>query len=116
MALLVAIIVVAILLAGFLWLTRNEAKRGVRVLEPVRRALDAKTEKLEEHVRKLGSGAPLGKALQTGTDHLAHEVAHSVLQGVRFLERALTRAVRDIRGRRARVLEQENGGEPPQAD
>jgi hypothetical protein len=105
MGLLVAILVVAAALLGFLFLTSVERKRGRRFFEGVRETLDTKVESATAYVSSTDARASLKKTVRSTIDHVAHEVVHAILQVVRFVERTLTRITREIRGRRAKENE-----------
>lgn len=114
MALLVAILVVAALLAGFLWLTYVERARGVRVFGRARAALDAKTAHIAATLSSETAWASLRRYVRVFADHVVHDIAHVALVVVRSVERSLTRLTRTVRTRlasRARkreAAEQEN--------
>lgn len=101
MALAIAILVFAVLLVGFLLLTGQEKKRGTRVLASARQRLDTRVASATHTLREIDIGAFLWHALRAGVEWVAHELVHVVLLGVRTLERLLTRAARELRGRRA---------------
>jgi hypothetical protein len=108
MGLLVAILVVAALLLGFLFLTSVEARRGRRVLEGTRRALDRKVEDAALYITSTDGRTSLIRTVRTLRDHIVHDIVHAILLAVRFVERTLTKLAREIRGRRAKEA-QENG-------
>jgi hypothetical protein len=113
MALLIAILVVAALLAGFLYLTSLEKKRGRRFFERTRAAFDAKVARMGAYLSSGETHASLAHKLRDTADHAVHEIVHGGLLGIRAVERALTRLAREIRGRRAKSLQEKNGGENP---
>ncbi len=101
MGLLIAIATFAVLLIGFLFLTAQEKKHGVRVFARARAALDTRTATLAHTMQEIDIGAFLWHALRAGVESVVHEAVHVVLLGVRTLERFLTRAARELRFRRA---------------
>ncbi len=102
MGLLVAILVVAALLAGFLWVSFLERKHGRRIAEPLRARLDRGVNSLTGSLSSQEGRAGFGEALHRVFDYVVHEIAHGVLVAVRFAERTLSRVVREIRGRRTK--------------
>jgi len=105
MGILVALLVVAALLAGFLWLTALERKRGKRIFERTRSALDHSTDETLSYLSSDTTRASVARSVRISLDHAAHEVVHGILQAVRFIERMLTRLTREIRGRRAKLAD-----------
>ena len=101
MGLLVAILVFALLLVGFLYLTAQEKKHSVRLFTPLRASLDRQVGRVASVMRDIDIGVFLWHALRAGIEFVVHEVVHVVLLGVRTLERLLTRTARELRGRRA---------------
>lgn len=95
MAILIAIVVLAVLFFGFIALTAAEAKSGRRALRGVRARLDAHVASLKSVHAELPHVAR--KSFVSALSVLAHEVAHSLLIGIRAIERALTRATRSLR-------------------
>jgi hypothetical protein len=102
MGILVAILIVAALLLGFLLLTSFEAKKGKRVLSGAREALDRNAETAASYLVSTDARASLVHTIRTFLDHVVHDLVHAVLVAVRFIERTLTRITREIRGRRAK--------------
>ncbi len=95
---LAAIVLFAALLAGFLFLTAVEKRRGSRVLAPLRARLDVYTADAALKARSLNGGVLRKRASVIGA-YLVHEVVHGVLVAVRALERLLTNTVRALRAR-----------------
>lgn len=116
MALAIAIAVVALLLAGFLFLTALEGRRGARVMPGARAALDAAALRA---AATLSSGRILTSAAHAASiasRHAVHEVVHIVLIVIRAIERTLTRIVRAIRESNALHLEKSRKKEPSPAE
>lgn len=99
MALAIAILVVALLLGGFIFLTIVEKKRGARVLAPLRARLDVYVGGAAHEARKL-NGGELSARLRVIAAYIVHECVHAVLIAVRALERLLTQTVRTLREHR----------------
>ncbi len=100
MTYLISILVSLALFAGFLVLTLFEKKRGLRVAGELRNKLDAKVSRVLFVLSHVDWGAFLKHLVVTGTQRIAHDVAHATLLVVRTVERLLTRAVKYLRERR----------------
>lgn len=90
--------------AGFFGLTLVEARTGTRVLDTPRRALDtyvARTIFLVKHVDWTDFFSHLAGVI---TARIVHDVAHTSLLIVRFVEHELTRVVRYLRDRHPNLL------------
>ncbi len=110
MTLLVAIVIVAAALVGFLFLTLLEARSGKRLFSRVRTVLDQKTEIAASYLGSTDARASLVRTVRMFIDHVVHDIVHVILVAVRFVERTLTRITREIRGRRAKVTQDETAG------
>ncbi|MBU1292499.1 hypothetical protein KJ819_00340 [Patescibacteria group bacterium] len=88
------------LFGGFLLLTVFEKSRGLRVAGRVRNYLDARTSRTLFIVSHVDWSAFIKHLVVSGTERVAHDVAHAVLSVVRTIERLLTRAVKKLRERR----------------
>lgn len=116
MGIAIAIAVVALLLAGFLFLTTVEAGRGARIAPAARAALDSVATRA---AATLSSGRILTSAAHGASlaaRHVVHEAAHIVLTVIRVLERTLTRIVRTIRESNALHLQKSRKKEPSPAE
>ncbi|MCI0597721.1 hypothetical protein L0Y34_01465 [Candidatus Parcubacteria bacterium] len=100
MALAIALLVVAVLLVWFLYLTAWEKKREVRVCSRARSALDRKVSYVVHKVQSGEAGTAFKREARALAEYLGHEITHVALAGVRVIERLLTRAMRYFRGRR----------------
>lgn len=85
------------LFGGFFALTRYETGRGFRFLAPVRERLDAQTERMAFVVAHVDLASFAEAEARRLSARFGHDIAHGVLQAVRFVERLLTRAVRRLR-------------------
>lgn len=101
MALAIAVLVVGALTAGFFMLASFEERTGRRFWGAARERMDAQASRAFALAREVDMGKFLFHALHAAWDHLVHDVVHFFLFVVRVLERTLTRAAREIRGRRA---------------
>lgn len=99
MTYLIFILATLALLAGFLALTRYEAKRGTRFFAPLRTRLDQGIEHIEFILAHVDLGAFLRDEIRGFARRLAHDGAHLSLQAVRAIERFLTGLVRRFRMR-----------------
>jgi hypothetical protein len=101
-------------LVVFLLLVTYEERRGNRlVLSGRRYLLDKRTTRLAFVIRHVDWGAFLWDLTRTSMERIAHDLAHSTLIGVRFLERQLALAVRTLRARRDEpVLPARNADKP----
>ncbi len=100
MTYLISILVSLALFVGFLLLTLFEKKRGLRVAGELRNKLDAKVSRALFVLSHVDWSAFLKHLVVTGTQRIAHDVAHATLLAVRTVERLLTRAVKYLRERR----------------
>ncbi|HYF28950.1 MAG TPA: hypothetical protein VEA36_01130 [Candidatus Paceibacterota bacterium] len=105
MSYLIAIIVSLILLVGFLTLTAFEASHGVRILGGVRRRLDRKVGQASFILSHVDLGSFVRDSIRDGIERVLHDIAHTSLLLVRFIERVLTRFVRQLRGRKEELPE-----------
>lgn len=92
------------LLLAFVLLTAVEGSRGMRVLGKSRDRLDARVARTSFVLRHVDWGAFFNDVARAGFERALHDVAHTTLLAVRFLERVLTRAVRSLRMRRMGTL------------
>lgn len=99
MSYLIAIVVSFLLVVGFLALTAFESSHGVRVFGGVRRRLDRKVGQAGFILSHVDLGAFVRDSLREAAERVLHDLAHASLLIVRFLERLLTRFVRQLRGR-----------------
>ena len=104
MALLVAIAISGLLLAGFLALTFAEARTGRRALGALRASLDAEVLHAAGIVRRADFGALFFHGLRAALEYAIHGLVHGVLSAVRAVERLLTRAARALRTREEMLL------------
>lgn len=104
---LILIAVSLILLGGFLVLVSIERKRGLRVAGALRNRLDAKVSRVAFIVQHVDWGAFVKHLVGTVFERVAHDIAHGVLRAVRFVERLLTRTVRQLRARRGMPVDVE---------
>lgn len=104
MAYLIAIAVSLILFGGFLLITALEGARGARLFGSGRAALDARVARVSFVLQHVDWSAFLAHLTRSGLERLLHDIAHTSLLVVRFLERELTRAVRALRSRREATL------------
>lgn len=100
MAYLLFILITLALLTGFFALTRYEARRGARFFEPQRAHLDRSVARGEFILQHVDFGAFLRAEVYRAANRAGHEIAHLSLQGVRAVERLLTRLVRHLRTQR----------------
>jgi len=96
---LIAILIASILLVGFLTLTAFEASRGIRVMGGMRRRLDRKVGQAGFILAHVDLGAFVRDSVRAMLERVLHDLAHASLIVVRFIERILTRFVRQLRGR-----------------
>jgi len=101
MTYLILILATLVLLAGFLALTRYEAKRGARFFVPLRTRLDQGIEHIEFILAHVDVGAFLRDEIRGFARRFAHDSVHFSLQVVRAIERFLTGLVRHSRMRQA---------------
>ena len=99
MSYIIAIVVALILLVGFLTLTAFEASHGIRILGGVRRRLDRKVGQAGFILSHVDLGAFMRDTVRDLVERVLHDLAHTSLLVVRFIERVLTRFVRQLRGR-----------------
>ncbi|MEK7080078.1 MAG: hypothetical protein AAB901_02200, partial [Patescibacteria group bacterium] len=97
---LIAIGTAFTLLVLFLLLTAVETARGKRIFVGARKRLDRKVGQAAFIVEHVDLGAFVRDTLRAGVERILHDIAHGSLIVVRFIERALTRFVRTLRGRR----------------
>ncbi len=97
MANLISLSIALALLAGFIALTRYEAKRGVRFFAAKRTWLDEGIERIEFIVEHVDLIAFARDEVRHAMTRLGHAIAHLSLQAVRSAERLLTRLVRYLR-------------------
>lgn len=108
----VAILSVAALLAAFLVLTVFERRRGARVFSAARLAFDEKVSSATKALVAFDD-ARIMHAAHEVFRHALHSTTHHLLIGVRFLERLLTRVVRNIRTHRVRMVDRKGEGQGP---
>lgn len=97
MAYFVAIALPALLLGGFIALTRYEASRGTRLLAGRRSAFDSFVAKAAFVIRHVDWSAFLADTLKTLSTRVVHDIATVTLRIVRVIERFLTSIVRSLR-------------------
>lgn len=85
-------------------LTMVEGYRGARLFAAPRDRFDARVGRAGFILRHVDWGAFFNDVARTGFERALHDIAHTTLLAVRFLERILTRAVRSLRMRRQGVL------------
>jgi hypothetical protein len=89
------------LLVLFLMLANYEESRGARlILAGSRYKLDMKAMRAVFVIKHVDWGAFLWDLTRSSVERLLHDLAHSTLIGVRFVERQLTTVVRVLRARR----------------
>jgi hypothetical protein len=98
---LAAILLTVLLFSGFIVVTGVEQKRGVRYFEGERAELDRTVRRAAFVFEHVDFASFLRHFVVSSAETIAHEGAHLTLLGVRFLERELTSAVKNLRGRRA---------------
>lgn len=105
MAYLITLAVALAVLIGFLVLTAIEARRGARVMGSFRTSLDKRV----EHVAFLMTNVDFGSFLKSEArkfgEQLIHGIVHEALRLVRFVERMLTRIVKQLRMKRKAIDE-----------
>lgn len=94
-----------LLLASFSVLIAVESWRGVRVLSGPRSALDEFVLRVQFIFAHVDLAAFLREESVRLAHQAGHDLAHGSLQGVRSVERFLTRIVRHLRAERAARLE-----------
>ncbi|MEK7511366.1 MAG: hypothetical protein AAB582_03965 [Patescibacteria group bacterium] len=99
MSYIIAIVVSLVLLIGFLSLTAFEAGSGMRILGGMRRRLDRKVGQAGFILSHVDLGAFARDTVRDIIERILHDLAHASLIVVRFIERVLTRFVRQLRGR-----------------
>lgn len=104
MALLIALLVSGLLLAGFLALTAVEAKSGRRMFAPMRAKLDAEVAHAAGVLRRADLGALFFHGLRALLEYLVREGVHAVLALVRAAERLLTGVARELRSREEMLM------------
>lgn len=92
-----------VLFGGFLLVTALEKGRG-RVGEPMRAKLDKKTARVAFIISHVDWSAFIKHLIRASIERIAHDIAHTSLLVIRFLERLLTRLVRALRERRAGIV------------
>lgn len=106
MAYLIAVAVAFILFAGFLALARYETGEGRRfLLAGARKRLDRNVSRIGFILNHVDLGAFVSDTVRDTVERILHDVAHASLLVVRFLERALTRFVRQLREKREGATE-----------
>ncbi len=96
---LIAIGISSLALVGFLALTRFEAARGVRYAADRRAHLDRFVERMGFIIAHVDFAAWAKEETRMLGHRISHAVAHLSLQGIRMLERLLTRAVKHLRAK-----------------
>lgn len=97
MTYLILIVASILLLVGFAVVTREEGKRGTRVLEPRRAKLDAFVTRIVFIINHVDFAAFIREESRRAAGLLGHTAAYLSLQVVRAAERLLTRVVRKLR-------------------
>ena len=103
MSLFILLGLTLILFGGFLLLTAIEAKYG-RMGAGVRGRMDRRVARAVFIAGHIDWGGFIKHVVRTGTERVAHDSAHAVLQATRFVERLLTKAVRSLRERRMGIV------------
>ncbi len=86
--------------AGFFALAAHEARRGRRYFETYRARLDREADRIAFIAAHVDFPAFLRDVSREAVERAAHELASLSLIAVRFVERVLTRAVKQLRVRR----------------
>ncbi len=97
------LIITLALLGGFIALTRYEAQAGIRFFSPERNRLDegvAQALCIRDHV---DIGAFVRDEIRRAAHHSWHALVTLSLQGVRAVERSLTRLVRSLRAKHTEI-------------
>ncbi len=108
---LISILASLALFVGFIVLTAFETKCGRFILPKSRAALDAKVARGAFVARHVDWGAFTSHIVREGAALIAHDIAHTILVSVRFVERVLSRTVRALRERRAEAQPRAPRGE-----
>jgi hypothetical protein len=96
---LVLVLTSIMLLVGFYALTWYETGRGARLFAPHRERLDKSIGRVEFIIKHVDLKAFAREEARRLVTQAGHAVAHMSLQGVRGVERGLTRVVRHLRAR-----------------
>jgi hypothetical protein len=102
-AYLISILISTALLIGFFALTWYEERRGVRVFAEKRMQLDQTVARIEFIWTHVDFGAFVRDETRRFFTRIGHDIVHFFLQGVRAVERLLTRLARRFRAERATV-------------
>lgn len=113
MAYFIAIALPALLLGGFIVLTRYEASRGTRLLGSRRASFDALVSRAVFVLRHVDWSAFIADTFKALTTRVVHDIATVTLRIVRIIERFLTSIVRSLRSARG---QREALDERPQFD
>ena len=97
MAYLIFILIAAVLLVGFFFLSDYETRRGTRVFARERAHLDEQVERVEFVLANVDLSALMREECHRAVQRIAHDTAHFSLTAVRATERFLTRLVKRIR-------------------
>lgn len=103
MLLIILVALSLTLFGGFLLLTAFETGRG-RVGGSVRTRLDKHAARVAFIISHVDWSAFVKHLIRASAERIAHDVAHTSLLVIRFLERMLTRLVRALRERRAGIV------------
>ncbi len=102
MVLLILVSLSLTLFGGFLLVTAFESGRG-RVAGETRKKLDKYAARAWFIISHVDWSAFVKHLIRVSAERVAHDIAHTSLLIIRFLERLLTRAVRALRERRAGI-------------
>ncbi|MBP7741063.1 MAG: hypothetical protein KA104_00025 [Candidatus Pacebacteria bacterium] len=103
MLLIILVALSLTLFGGFLLLTAFETGRG-RVGGSVRTRFDKHAARVAFIISHVDWSAFVKHLIRASAERIAHDVAHTSLLVIRFLERMLTRLVRALRERRAGIV------------
>ncbi len=88
-----------LLLAGYIFLVAFETSSGVRMLGTTRSRLDRYVERITFLLKHVDFGSFFSHLFKDIFERVIHDVLHVALAFVRFVERFLTRGIKEIRAR-----------------
>ena len=88
-----------LLLASYICLVAFETSSGVRVLGTTRSKLDRYVERATFLLRHVDFGSFFSHLFKDIFERVIHDILHVALALVRFIERVLTRGIKEIRAR-----------------
>ncbi len=94
---LISIFIVVLVSASFVGLTVFESRKGVRYLARQRDVLDQIIEHISFVVSRVDFSAWLQAEVRGLVDRTSHGIVHLTLQGIRMVERFLTRVIKYLR-------------------